>query len=183
MFKHILVAIDQSATSRHAFDAALDLAQALGAQLTLVHTLDRYDSDSPQQPYLAANSYSMELDELLRKDYEYKWGEFVNHYESLLKQHQEVAEAIGVRASCLQPYGRPGPAICTVARNAQADLIVVGSHGRHGLGEMFLGSVSNFVMHHAPCPVLVLHPDDQRHPTPLRERSELSKTALSAFTS
>lgn len=39
MFKHILVAMDQLATSRHAFDAALDLAQALGAQLTLVQNL------------------------------------------------------------------------------------------------------------------------------------------------
>lgn len=179
MFKHILVAIDGSAFGHSAFDSALDLAQSFDARLTLVHALDRYDPNSPQQPYLAANSYSLELDDRLRKDYEVDWRKFVNHYDSLLKQHQEAAEAIGVPASCLQPYGRPGSAICTIAQNVHADLIVVGSHGRSGLSEMFLGSVGNYVMHHAPCPVLVIHPGDRHHPTSPQERSELSTAARS----
>jgi nucleotide-binding universal stress UspA family protein len=179
MFNHILVAIDPSASSQRAFDTALDLAKALSAQLTLVHALDRSDPDSPREPYTAVNSYSMELDALLRKDYEYKWGEFVKHYDSLLKQMQERAEAVGVQAGYLQPNGRPGPAICTIAKTGKVDLIVVGSHGRTGLRQMFLGSVSNYVMHHAPCSVMVIHPDGQSTTTPLGEYSELSTAAVS----
>ncbi len=167
MFNHILVAIDRSAFSQRAFDTALDLAQALNAQLTLVHALDRSDPDSPSQPYISVDSYSMELDGLLRKDYDYRWAEFVKHYDSLLEQKQEVAAAVGVQARYLQPNGRPGLAICTIAKESQVDLIVIGSHSRRGLGEMLLGSVSNYVVHHAPCPVMVIHPEPQPWPHPL----------------
>jgi nucleotide-binding universal stress UspA family protein len=179
MFNYILVAIDQSASSHRAFDTALDLAQALNAQLILVHALDRSDPDSPRQPYISIDSYSMELDVLLRKDYDYRWAEFVKHYDSLLKQKQEAAEAIGVQASYLQPNGRPGLAICTIAKEAQTDLIVVGSHSRQGLREMLLGSVSNYVVHHAPCPEMVIHPDEQRRPELRGERSDLITAARS----
>lgn len=178
MFSHILVAIDHSAASHRAFDIALDLAQALSAQLTLVHALDRSDPDSPSQPYISIESYSMELDAILRKDYDYRWAEFVEHYDSLLQQKQEAAAAVGVTARYLQPNGRPGLAICTLAQESQVDLIVIGSHGRSGLGEMLLGSVSNYVVHHAPCPVMVIHPEKQRDPHLLGDRSEPIPTAV-----
>ncbi|MGF1673753.1 MAG: universal stress protein, partial [Rivularia sp. (in: cyanobacteria)] len=50
----------------------------------------------------------------------------------------------------------PGYMICNVARSREVDLIVVGRHGRTGLSEFFLGSVSNYVLHHAPCSVLTI---------------------------
>ncbi len=46
--------------------------------------------------------------------------------------------------------------ICRVANDVAANVIVVGSHGRTGLGRLFLGSVSEHVVRHAPCPVLVV---------------------------
>ena len=46
--------------------------------------------------------------------------------------------------------------ICDVARQMEVDAIVVGSHTRAGLGRLFLGSVSEHVVRHAPCPVLVV---------------------------
>jgi nucleotide-binding universal stress UspA family protein len=46
--------------------------------------------------------------------------------------------------------------ICRVAEELAVDVIVVGSHGRTGLGRLFLGSVSEHVVRHAPCPVLVV---------------------------
>jgi universal stress protein A len=45
--------------------------------------------------------------------------------------------------------------ICQAVRREQADLIVIGSHGRTGLSHVFLGSVAERVVRHAPCPVLV----------------------------
>jgi nucleotide-binding universal stress UspA family protein len=47
--------------------------------------------------------------------------------------------------------------ICRVAEDIPADVIIVGSHGRTGLRRMLLGSVSEHVVRHSPCPVLVVH--------------------------
>lgn len=179
MTSHILVAIDQSAASHRAFEIALGMAKDLGAELTLVHALDVFDPASPQRPSLSGNSYSIEIDTLLRENYERQWAEFVQHYDSLLKQEQEKAEAINVPVNCLQPYGRPGLAICRAAKDSGADLIIFGSHGRKGLSEMILGSVSNYIMHRAPCSVMVIHPDSQRNHTPLGKTSEASPAGVS----
>ncbi len=155
MISRILVAIDQSATSHRAFETTLGMAKTFGAELILVHALDVSDRVSPQRPEIMVNSYSMELDRLLRENYEREWTEFVEHYESLLKQQQEEAIAINVSARYLQPYGRPGPAICQAAEEVCADLIVGGGHGVQGLSEIILGSVINSILHHAPCSVMV----------------------------
>ena len=172
MLSKILVAIDQSTASQRAFDTALELAKLLGANLTLVHVLDVFDSVAPERPTIPVNSYGIGLDGMVRKNYERHWAEFVEHYDALLRQKQIDAETIGVTADYLQPYGLPGPAICKAAGAGQADLIVVGSHGRSGLRELFLGSVSNYVMHHAPCSVMVIHPENRRDHGLHREHSD-----------
>lgn len=180
MFNHILVGIDESASSKRAFEVALELAKDLKTDLILVHALDVFDPASPERPTISANSYSVELDNLSRKTYERRWAEFVQHYESLLTQDQQVAEAMGISASYRQPYGRPGPAICKVAKDNSVDLIIVGSHGRKGLSEVFLGSISNHVMHHAPCSVMVMHPDSHHGSVSQERHPELSVAEMSA---
>jgi nucleotide-binding universal stress UspA family protein len=60
--------------------------------------------------------------------------------------------------------GDPGPVICVVAEEIGADLVVVGSHGRGFLKQLMLGSVSEHVVRHAPCPVLVVHGADHERP-------------------
>jgi nucleotide-binding universal stress UspA family protein len=54
-------------------------------------------------------------------------------------------------------FGDVATTICRVAEEIPADVIVVGSHGRTGLKRMLLGSVSEHVVRHSPCPVLVVH--------------------------
>lgn len=178
MLDKILVAIDQSTASQGAFEAALELAQALGAELTLIHALDIFDPMSPERPTAPVGSYSMALDNVLRERYEQQWAEFVNQFDALLRQKQEIAEAAGVTVSYQQPYGNPGPVICKVAKHRKTDLIVMGSRGRSGLRELLLGSVSNYIMHHAPCSVMVIHPDGRHERSP-RERLQLNATAPS----
>ena len=72
----------------------------------------------------------------------------------------ELDAALGISAEHLVETGEPGPTICEVAGRIGADVIVMGTHG-HGLFKrMLMGSVSTHVLHHAPCPVLVIRTDD-----------------------
>lgn len=56
------------------------------------------------------------------------------------------------------PHGSPGLEIVKAAKEWQADLIVIGSHGRRGITRALVGSVAEAVMRHAPCPVVVVGP-------------------------
>lgn len=158
MLNKILVAIDDSAASRRAFETGVELAKALDAELILIHALDVFDPASPQHPIIPVDNYSIQLDKVVQENYEKEWRTFVEHLEALLKQKQTEAEAVGIRASYDMPYGRPGSVICKAAKAAQADLIIVGSRGRSGLQALVLGSVSNYIVHHSPCSVTVVHP-------------------------
>lgn len=75
----------------------------------------------------------------------------------MLESLADTAKATGIKAEVTQASGTPGPVICQLANTWSADLIMVGSHGRKGLSEMLLGSVSNYVVHHAACSVMVVH--------------------------
>lgn len=173
MFHKILVAIDESAASQRAFAAALETAVALKAELLLVHVLDVFSPRSPERPSLSFNSYSMALEKGVQEAYQNEWNQFSIHYDALLKQRKEAAEKACIKASSEQPYGRPGPAICEVARTHSVDLIVIGSRNHTYLRELVLGSVSNYIIHHAPCSVTVVHSDPHRQAAPTQQ-SELA---------
>jgi nucleotide-binding universal stress UspA family protein len=88
--------------------------------------------------------------------------------EELLKEEERVAaQALADTKAALPPgtsvdhrveTGDPAALICTVAKEIGADVIVVGSHGKGFLSRVLLGSVSEYVTRHAPCPVLVVRP-------------------------
>lgn len=67
--------------------------------------------------------------------------------------------ADGAAAEAVVEHGSPGPAICEAARKLGVDVVVVGSRGRGAIKRALLGSVSTHVVHHAPCPVLVVRAD------------------------
>jgi universal stress protein A len=77
---------------------------------------------------------------------------------------KEIADSVRERAARfgITPervavlYGRPATEIHAQARKIQADLIVIGAHGRHGLPRLMLGSTANAVLHDAPCDVLTV---------------------------
>jgi len=75
---------------------------------------------------------------------------------SWLRSIQAFASDQGVQANYEYGVGDPGKLICERAEQYGVDLIVIGRRGRRGLSEMLLGSVSNYVVHHAPCQVLVV---------------------------
>jgi nucleotide-binding universal stress UspA family protein len=142
-FGQILHASDFSPASRRAFDQALGLAKANGAALTLVHVLepvilwaeDAYVSPQAYDRLLtsARTTAAKQLDALVRR-----------------------AKTAGVRVTGRLVEGNPREAIPRAAKRSHADLIVVGTHGRTGLGKLLLGSVAERVVATAPCAVLTV---------------------------
>ena len=62
----------------------------------------------------------------------------------------------GIEVKTVFRVGETAPALLEVAKEAEADLIIVGTHGRHAFKSMLLGSVSRYLVLHADCPVMVV---------------------------
>ena len=142
-FRRILHASDFSPASRPAFRRALDLARANRASLTVVHV---YSAFIPVmgEGYVGGQVYDKILADI-RTDALRRLGRLVAQ-----------ARKKGVRAKGLAMEGIPHDRIVRAARSTRADLIVLGTHGRSGLGRVFLGSVAARVVTLAPCPVLTI---------------------------
>ena len=156
MFNKILVAIDCSTANRDVFDTAVSLAKTTGASLMLLHVLGNEAKQDPTLFVYSGIRYNV-MSEPLLKAYEEKWQKFEEKGLDCMLFLVREATAAGVDADFTQFWGNPGRDICDLAQVWPADLIVVGSRGLTGIQEMFLGSVSNYVTHHAPCSVFIVH--------------------------
>jgi universal stress protein A len=140
-YRHILVALDFSEASRVTLARAAALAGACGSRLTLAHIIDHFPVDRSNE--LIAPE---DLDPLA---YERQQSE---------QRLRELAQATGIHDYAVAVLVSDGTAkreISVLAAEDQVDLIVVGSHGRHGI-EAVLGSVAIGVVHRAGCDVLVV---------------------------
>ena len=155
-FRKILVAIDNSELSHSVFAAALELAQPSKAVMMLLHCLTTEMVSEPTSPMMMdaglplgfVNSDYQTQQVLLQRQ--------IEEAKTILKSYSEQAMRHGVTAASDYKVGEAGPQMCEIASQWGADLIVVGRRGLTGLAEAFLGSVSNYVVHHAPCSVLVI---------------------------
>lgn len=164
MFNKILVAIDNSTTSRNVFDAALSLAKTTGASLMLLHVLSSDDRDYPTPSLYSGLEYDP-FDSILIEAYQERCHKFEQQGIEMLRSLTTEATTAGVKTEFTQTWGNPAHSICDLAQTWSATLIFIGSRGLTGVKEMFLGSVSNYVTHHAPCSVLIwsetVNPDSQ----------------------
>ncbi|PAX53307.1 universal stress protein [Brunnivagina elsteri] len=156
MFKKILVAVENNQIGNLVFDEALALAKATNAGLMLVHVMSPY-SDRTINP-ISMDTYSFypaihseALTQTLKQ-----WDGLKQESIDFLNFLCKVANSEGLTAEFTQNFGDPGRIICEMARNWQADVIILGRRGHAGLSEFFLGSVSNYVLHHAHCSVLAI---------------------------
>lgn len=139
-YQHILLAVDFFEQSDIVINRASDLANRYQAKLSIVHVVDSlpitdagYGMDIPFNLDLTA--------ELMA---------------SAKKRLAELAQKLTVAEDCQWlEMGSPKTEIIRIATENQVDLIVVGSHGRHGLA-LLLGSTANGVLHYAPCDVLAV---------------------------
>ncbi|MGF1589320.1 MAG: universal stress protein [Pleurocapsa sp.] len=153
MFNKIIVAIDYSPNNILVFDTALSLAKNTGATLMIMYVLAE---EEPGYPMIPSYTYYPILDNYDYNLYKKQLQDYKQRGINFLQEKAKAAKSAGVKTEFSQLTGNPGWSICELANNWAADLIVVGSRGLKGLKEMFLGSVSNYVTHHAPCSILIV---------------------------
>jgi nucleotide-binding universal stress UspA family protein len=141
VFHNILVAVDGSPHADEALVQAIDLAMSEHARLTLITA----EPETPASVYTAP-------------------GEWVGE---LMEQNRACAEAALRRARDRVPADLPvttvlteqpirAAMICQI-KEGHHDLVVMGSRGRGAIRSSLLGSVSHYVLHHSPVPVLIVH--------------------------
>ncbi|PZD70933.1 Putative universal stress protein [Acaryochloris thomasi RCC1774] len=176
MFNKILVALDYSASCEQVFEQGLTLAKMMHAQLMLVHVVTPLEETYPISTLMPsllddpvtsrfeiANAYIRELEAFEMKGLE------------MLKSHANIATEQGLQAGVQQPSGYPARSLCDVARTWNADVIVMGRRSQNVLRKALLGSISNYVTHHAPCSVLIVHNQDSPESTVQQETADTAK--------
>jgi nucleotide-binding universal stress UspA family protein len=156
MFDRILVAMDTSAIGKDVFEQALCLATGSHARLMLLHVLSGEAEGSSSVPIFPTMGYYPGVSDRTLELYQQQWQEMERYGLELLRSYTQQATAADITTEFQQCAGSPGRTICRIARDWQADLIVIGRRGLSGLSELLLGSVSNYVLHHAPCSVLTV---------------------------
>jgi nucleotide-binding universal stress UspA family protein len=156
-FQRILVGIDESELGQQVFTQVLDLAKIHQAQIHLLHTLQDPGQFMGSVPSLSGfpdmGTYPVFSDPSFWETQVQSQKERARHW---IEHYGVQAQQAGVVAGWSCQVGEAGPALCEMAKQHQADLIVIGRRGLSGLAEVLAGSVSNYVVHHAPCSVLVV---------------------------
>ena len=143
-FKKILVPVDGSSTSNKALDQALQMAKDAHSQVRFIHAIDELG-------YLSSYEYSGELMATAHK-----------HATQILQTAMVAAQAANVPADTHlidTPGQRLGQTVADEATSWNADLIVLGTHGRRGVGRVLLGSGAEQVVRMSPVAVLTVRGD------------------------
>ena len=148
--KHVLVPTDFGEASEAALNYARELARAFNARLTVLHVADNVLAGAIGiEGYVGAYpDFQRSLEESAKRQLE----------AAVTDEDRREFNANGV----LRTSASPAWAIVNYARDADVDLIVMGTHGRGPMAHLFMGSVAERVVRTAPCPVLtVKHPEHE----------------------
>ncbi|MBI4680543.1 MAG: universal stress protein [Nitrospirae bacterium] len=135
-WQRILIASDGSKYSKTATEKAIDFAKSYGGELKVISVVDvppEFYAESPKT-----------VDEMIKKA------------KGCVEDVKKQAEAEGVKAEQFIREGESYQVITNIAREQNVGTIVMGSHGRTGLKRLLMGSVTEKVIGHSPCPVLVV---------------------------
>ena len=155
MFDKILVAVDRSSEAAAIIDSALSISQPGITEILLLHFIDWQMQDV--SPWIGIGTlYDIDI-----SGERYDWSRQRLHTEigivnDWLKLLAKKAKHLGISCKYECHVGNCNIGICDRAKKWGADTIIIGRRGRKNISEMFLGSVSNYVIHHASCSVLVV---------------------------
>jgi nucleotide-binding universal stress UspA family protein len=143
MFKHILVPVDGSETAQKAVEKAAGLAKAFGSAVSVIYVIDPY-------PFTGLGS-----------DFAYGQAEYLSaataEAEQAIQAARQTLTQTGITPTTkVVEEHATWRGILDAAKTFGADLIVMGSHGRHGLEKVVLGSVAQRVLSQAHLPVFVV---------------------------
>jgi nucleotide-binding universal stress UspA family protein len=140
--KVILVPTDFSERADSALDYAIDLARKLGAKITVMHAYLVTPLDVLEGALVTTEGAAERIEAA---------------HGAALDATIEKRKDRGVELGRLLEEGEPRDSILAAAEEVGADLIVIGTHGRRGISRAVLGSVTEWVVRHATCPVLTVH--------------------------
>ena len=163
MYKRILVPIDGSQTSTRALVAALQMARDSAGSVRLIHVIEELAQVIAYDPY---GAYPGDLAKIMR-----------DNGQKVLSQALDVAKSAGISADqrLVEAAGqRLSDAVNKEAAAYSADLIVLGTHGRRGIGRVLLGSGAEQIIRAAHVPVLVIRAEEDVH------SSKTSQTELAS---
>jgi len=149
MFQHILLPIDGSASASAAVEKTIAIAQAFGSAVTPIYVLDPY-------PFTGVGA-----------DFGYGQDQYLNAARAdaaaaiTAAQAQFDAAGIAVQPRIVEAHA-VWRGVLDTAQEVNADLIVMGSHGRRGLEKLVLGSVAQSVLAHAKISTLVVRVPDKK---------------------
>jgi nucleotide-binding universal stress UspA family protein len=145
MYTRILVPVDGSPTSNHGLDEAISLAKLTQGQLRLIHVIDELSFALPMDAYAGYAGYSLSV--------------LKENAVQLLQEAKMKVEAAGVKADTVCHDNFEGSVYELVTAEAvkwPADLIVLGTHGRRGVGRVLMGSSAENILRYANVPVLLV---------------------------
>jgi nucleotide-binding universal stress UspA family protein len=160
-FQRIFVALAHSHLTSEVFEQALAIAKSSNVD--------------PENPVCMMLFHCIPVENQLLTPYPSVYGEEMISFAQVMRQQMETqsqqtiewltsyektATEAGLMVEWDWKMGDPGSHIRELSRHWQADLIVLGRRGLKGVAEIFLGSVSNYIIHHAHCSVLIVqHPN------------------------
>ena len=157
-YNKILLTHDGSELASFALPHAIKLAQVFNAKIILVQVIDTMMQVTAklQPPHI--NYGGVYATDDMEEVYENQKAEAL---ENLAEVKNELA-TIGIQNIEIKiAEGSPGEEIVDLAKRQKCDLIITSTRGRSGLGRALLGSVADHVVRNAPCPVLLIHPQEE----------------------
>ena len=149
-FRKIVVPVDFSDCSLKGLSYAKELAKAFDARLVILHSVHL--------------QYYVTSDEYARYDFPMVMEQTERFAERQLRDLMEKTDWEGIKVESALEIGHAGEQVCDRAKDRKADLIVTSTHGRTGLKHVFIGSTAEYVVRHAPCPVLVVPSHERTFP-------------------
>ncbi|MFM6151696.1 MAG: universal stress protein [Sphaerospermopsis kisseleviana] len=139
------------------FQEALSLAKLTSANLMLLHVLSPDEDSIPDVMVFSDIDYYPGWGDDSMKKYLQKLEAHKHKGLQMLQTFCDQSKTENINTEFSQNVGTPGKVICKFAQDWNADLIMIGRRGLSGMTEFLIGSVSNYVLHHAPCSVHIIH--------------------------